>query len=465
MAYTRNDVAFKQNQEYDEQGHADALQRGLVSFAKGFDLTVLTGEITNGVGNADGVFFQLGLEGETTTLTLPTDGVVYAHAHLDGVTSSYADLGTGTAMPISTTTDRYVQLYTIAGGKIETDHRMSQWIDDVHFEADGDDAFILYINGKPSPSFSGSVIQSSYTKSESDKLFVRAVKLTDYYVDSDYESGANLSTILRDVFWKIDGGNTHPYRVSHSATSTTPNLNDAIKRAVEYFYGVTPTRTVGFDMTIGQDYMATPGKLVINVNGTGTTYELAVDNFGTIEETGTVLLYDLFTLPKQHTGNIQTVDGVTVGGDLKVFGEFRTKHGVYGSVKDRNLVMYEGTGKYMYSGQTINLTMHGYDMQDIETLVLVFSPYQDGEILNGGKTAYTMTNLGLYGNEVDCFYDQHTVWVAGAGQEDAVKKRIDINADGVITGRDTDDNVANRSAVLYRVFGIVSEEAYARLNS
>lgn len=466
MAYTRNDVAFKQNQEYDEVGHANALSRGLVSFAKGFDLDLDTGIIKNGVGNADGVFFQLGLEGETATITVPTDGWVIAHAHLDGVTNSYADIITSSTIPVSTNSDKYTPLYKITGTTVE-DYRMSQWVDDVHFEARGDDRFVLYINGKPSPEFSGSVIQSSYTKSESDSKYTYGYDITSVYtisMDADY-SGATLATIIRDVHYGTQPLGTHPTILSYSGTTLHTNLNKAILKVIKDIYGVTVTGTPGFWMEIPKHTLATPGKLVVSLNNSGERYEFAVDNWGTIPSTGNISDDAMFRALDLNVRTLDTILAANIGGSLTVNGNLYTKNGVYTTAKDRSYQLYAGGGSYMYDGQSIKLSLHDYNMSDYEQITLIFAPYNSGEVINKGFVSYTMHNAGSLGSDIDCFYNEHTVWVKGYGFDDQpVQKRIDINSDGTMTGRTGEPTAADtRSAVLHRVWGRVSEEAYGRV--
>lgn len=466
MAYTRNDIAFKQNQEYDEIGHAEALSRGLVSFAKGFDLDIDTGIITNGIGNADGVFFQLGLEGETATITVPTNGWVIAHAHLDGITNSYADLITGSTVPTSTDTDRYTPLYKITGTTVE-DYRMSQWVDDVHFESRGDDKFVLYINGKPSPEFSASLIQSSYTKSQSDLKYVYGYDLSSVYnttMDSSY-AGASLATIIRDIHYGTQPRTAHPTILSYNTSTLYPNLNAAIVKVVKDFYNVTLSGVPGFWMEIPTDTLSTPGKITMFSNNSTERYELAVDNFDTISESGTLSNTSMFKPLGLHVKSIDTISSVSVGGSLEVEGNLYTKNGVYSTNKDRSYQLYAGGGSYMYTGQSIKLALHGYNMSDYEQVTLIFAPYNNGAVVNKGFVSYTLHNAGSLESDIDCFYNEHTIWVKGYGFDDApVQKRIDINSDGTVTGRTGGSTSADtRSAVLYRVWGRVSEEAYGRV--
>ncbi len=170
MNFTFNRVDFVNTRSYDEKEHSTALFNGLPNFAQEglfYDETTLT--LTNGRGVCGGVPFIIGTDGEVITLSSHT-GYVVVRVTLNAL-SSVADIILTTSIPLNTSDIKYFAIWELSAGSIVNDLRHQEYIKDLYFKDLGSDSFALVINGKESPAFDVSVIQNSYSKTESDNRY------------------------------------------------------------------------------------------------------------------------------------------------------------------------------------------------------------------------------------------------------------------------------------------------------
>lgn len=165
MSFTQNRLDFANDITYDEISNAMAYGKGVPSFVvKGLDLTGTT--LTNGIFTNTGTFGQLGMAGETHTITANYTGYVIIKSTLNGVNSvSTIELSTTRkdSDPTIVSNIKYFTIYKLNAGEIEEDYRHSSYVKDISFENVGGSSFVQVINGTKSNPFDASTFAGNRT--------------------------------------------------------------------------------------------------------------------------------------------------------------------------------------------------------------------------------------------------------------------------------------------------------------
>lgn len=236
MSFTQNRLEFANDITYDEISNAMAYGKGVPSFVvKGLDLTGTT--LTAGIFTNTGTFGQLGLAGETHTITANYTGYIVIKSTLNGVNSvSTIELSAtrNDSDPTIVSNIKYFTIYKLNAGAIEEDYRHSSYVKNISFENVGGSNFVQNINGTKSNPFDASVFAGNRTLLD-DK---------DIGYDDTIHDNTLLKDILKDIFDKTRTliGTDKPFILNFDAgigNVYNPNLGEALKELILNKYGYT----------------------------------------------------------------------------------------------------------------------------------------------------------------------------------------------------------------------------------
>lgn len=190
--YSFSRTNFVNNQSYNERTHATAWAYGIPDFViDGFEIDKISNTISAGTAINNGLPIALGTASEKQAITLEYK-FVYIKTVLNGSQSLTAIVESDEELT-NTSTVFYFKIYDLEN---DDDLRWSSYVKDIHFEDHGDDKFVLVLNGKKSPEFSTSVIQSAFTRTESVKIFRNVCRIEENFVDADFAGVTAIAELL-----------------------------------------------------------------------------------------------------------------------------------------------------------------------------------------------------------------------------------------------------------------------------
>lgn len=190
--YSFSRTNFVNNQSYNERTHATAWAYGIPDFViDGFEIDKISNTISAGTAINNGLPIALGTASEKQAITLEYK-FVYIKTVLNG-SQSLTTIVESDEELTNTSTVFYFKIYDLEN---DDDLRWSSYVKDIHFEDHGDDKFVLVLNGKKSPEFSTSVIQSAFTRTESVKIFRNVCRIEENFVDADFAGVTAIAELL-----------------------------------------------------------------------------------------------------------------------------------------------------------------------------------------------------------------------------------------------------------------------------
>lgn len=190
--YSFSRTNFVNNQSYNERTHATAWAYGIPNFViDGFEIDKISNTISAGTAINNGLPIALGTASEKQAITLEYK-FVYIKTVLNGAASLTTIVESNDELS-NTSTVFYFKIYDLEN---DDDLRWSSYVKDIHFEDHGDDKFVLVLNGKKSPEFSTSVIQSAFTRTESVKIFRNVCRIEENFVDADFAGVTAIAELL-----------------------------------------------------------------------------------------------------------------------------------------------------------------------------------------------------------------------------------------------------------------------------
>ena len=408
MSFSYNRTGFVEKRNYNEIEHGIELNNALTNSAWN-GLEYANNSVNSGFGINNGFPFQLGLSGESQSISTNYTGFLVVETTINSLNSTTKLIQSSTFKDYeeSTKTVKYFTIYELKNGVVSKDYRMINWVRDLKIIPKGDGKYSISLNGFESPAV----------------IFVPGV--VEGYLEI---KGSN------------NGGNFMKGTIRQEMIDKVRSTDEFVELAQSPIYGDFYKQLVIKDERNTSNITDT--RLIFYPNATDfrNTFITFRSNTGTVRE-------------DPYFNKIKSglrLDAIVRRGDLE------------SNIVVLNTVLWSGAS-YLNEGSA-NVTLNLSLLEDplkvyrsvIKKAIYCFDAYENGATLGTRRFHYIISdgNDGGQAGGPDGFYDPHTIIMpqnesnnTNSLNQEIIFKQFDYKADGHITPRSL-GNALNNSKVL-----------------